>query len=337
MLSKKNSLCGFILLLLSCATTDPYEELFSIRSSLAPEYSMYFTQKDWQDQKDYYDAMINSIDITNLNQVERDNLEQVKRDCERLFAQHIPNMFIPNDENKGDKKDCYRPKKDTIVVVHKEVIYVVDTSKQGGILPIIDTTRRNTFWNTTHPESNVRLLEEACDYNLPITKQFANKLAKKADVSSSRINIEQICEIYDYCRSKWSYINDPVGHEYLAKASETIESELTGDCDDFATLIAACILSIGGEVRVTTAYGPGPDGGHAYTEVEVSHLDWSHIKQYIGLRFNRFHVNNIYYLMENDHIWLNLDWQTPYPGGEYFKATRRICYKCINGIWSFGK
>jgi hypothetical protein len=71
-----------------------------------------------------------------------------------------------------------------------------------------------------------------------------------------------------------------VEHEYLAKALETIESELTGDCDDFATLIATFILSIGGEIRVTIA--SGPDGGHAYTE---------------GRRFNRFQILN-----EDGHI-----------------------------------
>ena len=333
MLSKLFSLCSLILLLSSCSTTDPYEELLAIRSSLTPEYSIYFSQKDWQDQKVFYDAMINLIDVSKLDQLERNNLEQLKRDCESIFAQHLPNMVSSTSNNES--REDYIPQKDTIVIVHKEVFYIVDSSKHGGMLPIVDTNRRNTFWSATYPERNVNLLEEACDFNHPRTKQFANKLAKKAEVSSDRINIEQICEIYDYCRSKWSYISDPIGHEYLAKASETIESELTGDCDDFATLIAACILSIGGEARVTTAFGP--EGGHAYTEVEVSHLDWSHIKQYIGLRFSRFHVNNIYYLMENDHIWLNLDWQTPYPGGEYFKATRRICYKCINGIWSFGK
>ncbi|MBQ0155174.1 MAG: transglutaminase domain-containing protein, partial [Bacteroidales bacterium] len=279
MLSRIFNFCSLLLFLSSCSSTDPYEELFSIRNSLAPEYSMYFSQKDWIDQKDYYDAMINSIDVTKLDQIERNNFEQVKIDCEIIFAQHLPNMIspIPTDDNKGNNRDnSYKPQKDTIVVVHEKVVYVVDTTKQGGSLPIIDTTRRNTFWNATFPERNVKLLEEACDFNLPATKQFANKLARKAEVSSARINIEQICEIYDYCRSKWSYINDPVGHEYLAKASETIGSELTGDCDDFATLIAACILSIGGEVRVTTAFGP--EGGHAYTEVEVSHLDWDHIK-----------------------------------------------------------
>lgn len=325
---------GFLCLIVltSCSTIDPYEELFVIRTSLDPLYSVYFTQQDWQDQKDYFDAMLNSVDVSSLDQIERNNLEQVKKDCEKLFAQHLPNVVY---NSAREEKDMYKPHRDTLVIVQKEVVYVVDTTKQGGILPIVDESRRNTFWNATYPENNVELLEEACDFNLPTTKQFANKLSKKAEVYGSEINIEQICEIYDYCRSKWSYINDPKGHEYLARASESINSDLTGDCDDFATLMAACMLSIGGEVRVTVAYGP--QGGHAYAEVEISHLDWSHVKQYIGQRFNRYRISNLYYLNENNHRWLNLDWQTPYPGGEYFDSIERYCYKCVDGEWSYGK
>ena len=95
------------------------------------------------------------------------------------------------------------------------------------------TDRRITFWSI-NGEENIEMLKESCDYNVPKTKGFANKLAGKASLSDGTFNIEQLCEIFDYCYSKWRYVNDPKGSEYLAKASETIASSLTGDCDDFA-------------------------------------------------------------------------------------------------------
>lgn len=317
----------FALMFTSCK--NPYNEILNIYDSLNDnsQYTQY-SQEEWVYFKSYFDECRENIDLSILTPQERSDFELKVKYCEDIFATKV--------QRENEAGSANQPKsihKDTLVIIQKEVIYVVDTTKQGGALPIVDNSRRETFWDFYHPEENVNLLQIACDYNAPSTKQFANKLAKEAGTFGSTINIEQICEIYDYCRSKWSYINDPKGHEYLARASETIASDLTGDCDDFATLIASCILAVGGETRINLAFGP--DGGHAFTEVEVSHLDWNHIKNYIGQRFNRYDMEYIYYNKENDNIWLNLDWQSPYPGGKYFDSTEIYCYKCIDGKWIY--
>lgn len=196
------------------------------------------------------------------------------------------------------------------------------------------TERRITFWSI-NGEENIEMLKESCDYNVPKTKGFANKLAGKASLSDGTFNIEQLCEIFDYCYSKWRYVNDPKGSEYLAKASETIASSLTGDCDDFAILIASCMLAIGGDVCIVTAQGP--TGGHAYAEVDISHMKLKHVKSYIKQKFNSHRISNIVYRKDGSYIWLNLDWSGDYPGGPTFKASTRDIYKCVNGRWSFVK
>lgn len=194
------------------------------------------------------------------------------------------------------------------------------------------TDRRITFWSSNGID-NIQMLTEACDYNVPKTKGFANKLAGRANKSDGTFNVEQLCEIFDYCYSKWRYVNDPKGSEYLAKASETIASSLTGDCDDFAILMASCMLAIGGDVCIITAQGL--EGGHAYAEVDISHMNLSHVKNYIMQRFSSHRISKIVYRIEEPHIWLNLDWSGDYPGGPTYDAYMRDIYKCVNGRWMY--
>ena len=99
----------------------------------------------------------------------------------------------------------------------------------------------------------------------PITRNFAVELASK---SLGSYNVGQIAYIYDYIYKNWKYVSDPTGKEYFSKASETIENNLSGDCDDFAILLSSCIEAIGGNTRIT--FAQNSTGGHAYTEVRIS-------------------------------------------------------------------
>lgn len=180
---------------------------------------------------------------------------------------------------------------------------------------------------------NLEMLEEACDYNLPYTKSFANQLAGR---SEGNFNPGQICEIFDYCYKKWRYVNDPNGQEYLASASESIANYLTGDCDDFAILMASCFLAIGADVCVNT--GRNPNGGHAFTEVDISQFDSSDVLVTIKDRFSSYSISQLHTRSANGKVWLNLDWQAAYPGGPYYDCSSgRDAYPCINGRWTWGK
>lgn len=180
--------------------------------------------------------------------------------------------------------------------------------------------RKYSHWFTDGSQ-NVAMLDEVCDYNLPYTKAFANDLAGK---SPGNFNPGQICEIFCYCLNNWRYVNDPKGQEYVAKASESIAGNLCGDCDDFAVLMATCMLSVGGEVTITTGFNP--DSGHAYAEVDIASFK-DVMLDAVRKRFPQYTITMLNTREDGSHLWLNLDWQASYPGGPYWKCAEKDVYE----------
>lgn len=198
--------------------------------------------------------------------------------------------------------------------------------------PVKPGERKSDNW---YPDGNMNLgmLEDVCDYNLPYTKSFANQLAAK---SPGNFNIGQVCEIFDYCYNKWRYVNDPADREYVSRASESIAASLTGDCDDFAVLLASCILSVGGRPCINIGYNPS--GGHAFTEVDISNWNESEVLSEIRTRFSAYPISSLNTRRDGNHIWLNLDWQASYPGGAYYDcSTSHDVYPYLNGQWTWEK
>lgn len=192
--------------------------------------------------------------------------------------------------------------------------------------------RKHSAWYTDG-NMNLEMLDDACDYLCPYTKQFANSLAGK---SPGPFNAGQICEIFDYCFNNWKYVNDPNGHEYVASASESIEGNLAGDCDDFAILMASCMLAIGGDACLNI--GAGTEGCHAFTEVDISPVGLDNMKNEIKGRYGS--DATIATRIDGNHIWLNLDWFgiPQHPGGRYFDCREfRDSYPCVNGVWKWEK
>lgn len=169
---------------------------------------------------------------------------------------------------------------------------------------------------------NCEMLSDVADFRNPITRNFAVKLASK---SPGSYNFGQVCAIFDNLYNNWKYVNDPEGAEYVAKASESIsQSSLSGDCDDFAICMASCIIAIGGEARVNTAWGPR--GGHAFAEVCINGLSESEVKRTIAKMFPHYSISKIHTQTDDGNTWLNLDWQAAYPGGQYFQYTHNTTY-----------
>lgn len=217
----------------------------------------------------------------------------------------------------------------------KKIEQKIDYSKDNIDLPQYtpQSKRRHNTWYSI-PQMNINMLKEACDYNLPYTKIFANQLARRA---SGDFSIEQVCEIFDYCYKKWKYVNDPNGQEYIATASETIFSSLSGDCDDFAVLITSCVLAIGGNACIV--YADGSNGCHAYPQVDINSFkkdkSLEHIKEVISSNFSRYSPSTLNTREKDGHVWLNLDWQAAYPGGPYFNGDKEeVYYTIIGGEWS---
>lgn len=210
---------------------------------------------------------------------------------------------------------------------------IIDYEEDDIVLPPYQgSERRKSAWYIDGNE-NIEMLDDACDFNLPYTKKFANELAAK---SPGPYNIGQVCEIFNYCYNKWRYVNDPADQEYVARASESIAASLTGDCDDFAVLVASCILAVGGKPCINT--GHNAHGGHAFTEVDIARFDPDEVLSTIKKQFSAYTINSLATRRDGEHLWLNLDWQAAYPGGPYYDCSRsRDSYPYENGQWTWKK
>lgn len=160
----------------------------------------------------------------------------------------------------------------------------------------------------------------AIDATNPITRNTAVKIAAG---SEGPFHVEQVARIWTHVRGRWRYVNDPQGGEYFAKASETITNEYAGDCDDFATVLAAMITSIGGEARVVVM--DSDKGGHAYAEACVR-MEATEVATRLGRYYRRKwdpylgrqRIERIHYRSNQAcPLWLNLDWSAGVPGGPY--------------------
>ncbi len=174
-------------------------------------------------------------------------------------------------------------------------------------------------------DNNLQALIKAVDISNETTNDFAVRLASRFP---GEYNIGQICQIYDYIVKNWKYVNDSDKMENFRSASRTINNDFSGDCDDFAILLAAMIESIGGDSRISFAYNEKE--GHAFTEVLATNSkeEMQAIVDEINALYgtDQFEIN---YSEDSDgKCWLNLDWfgRPQHPGGQYFNYTQRVIY-----------
>jgi len=125
--------------------------------------------------------------------------------------------------------------------------------------------------------AEVTSLAKAVDSRSPLVRDFAVKIASahpgsfyKASSSSwvpGDTGLKQIAALHRYVSSRWKYVNDPLTgrRDYLSPASRTIALGFSGDCDDFAILLAACVEAVGGRARIMS--GSCSEGYHAWCEV----------------------------------------------------------------------
>ncbi len=164
---------------------------------------------------------------------------------------------------------------------------------------------------------NARQIRDAIDYQNPDVRNYA--------INISQANFTELALYREYGNViryfsifsevvKWTYIPDPAGEEYYAKASESMH-HLSGDCDDYSILMAACIKAVGGEVRLIHTKS------HLYPEVKICHMrDFDKIINLIKrkLFLKESLGGSIYYhLGRDDNVWLNFDYTTRYPGGPF--------------------
>jgi hypothetical protein len=128
-------------------------------------------------------------------------------------------------------------------------------------------------------------------------------------------DIIQCFAVFKKINRRWNYVNDPVGKEYFAKASESVKF-LAGDCDDHAIMMVAAIKSIGGRARFVSTTG------HLYPEIMIGDkFDLVRIEDLIKnvlFPIESKDQSLHYHTDANGKIWLNLDYTAAYPGGRFY-------------------
>lgn len=195
--------------------------------------------------------------------------------------------------------DVYRDYKDLITYVGSNPIRI----------PFLSGTK------TKIP--NAEKIRMAIDYTNPVVRDFAVASSKKYFINAKYdYKYRHLVKCFSIFRvmTVWNYVPDPKGEDYYATAAESVKL-MSGDCDDYSILIAACIKAVGGEVRLIRT----PD--HLYPEVKV--CTYEEFPEIIDLIKNRLFFKEslgeriYYHLDEWNNIWLNFDYTNIYPGGEF--------------------
>jgi len=119
--------------------------------------------------------------------------------------------------------------------------------------------------------------------------------------------------MFDEISCKWIYKNDPEYRELFRPVKETIKTK-TGDCDDHAICLAACMSQCGAKARIIHA------DRHLYPELLVGNVNFVNKKRIIKCIYKIYpntHNEKIYIKEEKDgDLWLSMDYSEKYPGGK---------------------
>ena len=168
------------------------------------------------------------------------------------------------------------------------------------------------------PFPNKSKIIDAVEYDNPKVRNFALMATTKyfRDVKGykKQRRMIQCFAVFKEIRNRWNYVDDPKGKEYIAAATESLQ-HFSGDCDDHAILMAACIRAVGGTPRIIHT------GGHLYPEMLVgtkANLETANylIKELLFVEESRGKEVH-YHIDERGQIWLNLDYTAIYPGGPF--------------------
>ena len=180
-------------------------------------------------------------------------------------------------------------------------------------------------------------LREAIDYTDPDLRNFASSAAVKyfddEKHLSQNLKWVQFFSVFKEVYGRWKYVYDPISEDYYSKSSQTLkqlqyDEFFKGDCDDYSIMMASCIKSIGGEVKLvrTEIERDGKTIGHMYPEVKFG--DSKDLETVVYLIKSVYFPEesegkSIYYYQDSKgYIWLNFDYNDPYPGGRYQSDVR---------------
>ena len=169
------------------------------------------------------------------------------------------------------------------------------------------------------PFPNKYKILNAIEYKNPKVRSFSlmatNKYFRNVkEYKNEYFTIIQCFAVFKEINSRWNYVSDPRGSDYIATASESLEY-LSGDCDDHSILMAACIRAIGGTPRLIHTKG------HIYPEIYIGKKSDLEAINYLIKKVlfpNEAKDKTLHYhIDERGDIWLNLDYTAKFPGGPF--------------------
>ena len=181
-----------------------------------------------------------------------------------------------------------------------------------------DPNPQDIFISKLLPFPNKNKILKAIDFENPKVRNFAVSATVKNFKNTKGFNQFrtkiQCFAVFKEINERWNYVNDPKGEEYIARASESVQ-HFSGDCDDHAILMSACIRAIGGTPRIIDT------GTHLYPEILIgTKSDFEAItyliKEVLFKKESKYKKIN-YHIDEYGQIWLNLDYTAKYPGGPF--------------------
>ena len=252
----------------------------------------------------WLDIVILSVILTSLTlctvHKQGYGFEQLAQDY-KVFKNARQNREVITKYEYQDKK--VNKQKKEIPQLEKKDLYVYFKEKIKAAVDYTNTSVRNFAANQ-------------------VTNEPFNSVAKKQHSDEIR-QIVHAFAVFKYINSNWEYVNDPRGYEYNSKASETIlnmsNGKFTGDCDDHAILMAACVQAVGAKARIVCSRENGK--GHAYPELYLGSRSNAETTYYLlnELFLNRDKKVFEYHIDENGDYWLNFDYTANYPGGEFLQ------------------
>ena len=168
------------------------------------------------------------------------------------------------------------------------------------------------------PFPNKSKVLNAIEYENPKVRNFAimatTKHLKEMKNYGKYRTLIQCFAVFKEINSRWNYVSDPKGSDYIARASESL-FYFSGDCDDHSILMAASVRAIGGTPRLIHT------GGHIYPEILIGNQrDMESINYLIKeILFKEESKDKQlhYHIDEREQVWLNLDYTAKYPGGPF--------------------
>lgn len=132
-------------------------------------------------------------------------------------------------------------------------------------------------------------------------------------LNTSGSQIEQILAIKKHIFKNWHYIFDPItGKDTWRSAEATLslkyKDQYSGDCDDFAILMASMARQVGLMSRMVGGFDG--DSGHAFAEFLVPDYE-----------LDNNLLNGLDYRKDSSGIWISLDW---FKGDDHDRFTNNI-------------